>query len=71
MKRVYCVRHGVTQVNEVHAYQLPTIPLSDTGKAHVRQMTDTDAAWGSQRGYGQNGTRACYNPAWKRELITQ
>ena len=70
MKRVYCVRHAFTPGNEVHAYQLPIIPLSDTGQARVHQVTDTDAALGRQRGYGQNGMRACYNSAWKREPIT-
>jgi len=53
MQRVYFVRHGLTQGNEVHAYQLPTIPLSDTGKARVHQVTDAGAALGSERGYGQ------------------
>jgi hypothetical protein len=70
MKRVYCVRHGFTQGNAVRAYQLPTIPLSDQGKARMRQVTDTRAVWGSPRGYGQNGMRACYNSAWQREPIT-
>jgi broad specificity phosphatase PhoE len=53
MKRAYFVRHGLTQENEIHVYQLPTIPLSDKGKAHVHQMTDIGAALGSERGYGQ------------------
>ena len=53
MKRVYCVRHGFTQGNEVHASQLPTILLSDQGKARVHQVTDAGAALGSERGHGQ------------------
>jgi len=39
MKRVYFVRHGLTQGNEVSAYQLPTIPLSDKGKEQAECVT--------------------------------
>lgn len=39
MKRVYFVRHGSTQGNEVSAYQLATLPLSDKGKEQAERVT--------------------------------
>ncbi|TSC69328.1 MAG: putative phosphoglycerate mutase [Parcubacteria group bacterium Gr01-1014_56] len=35
MKKVYFVRHGITEGNEKDAYQLPTMPLSESGRAQA------------------------------------
>lgn len=40
MKKVYFVRHGQTEGNKTNAYQLPTIPLSEEGKAQAAFLAE-------------------------------